>query len=139
LWGWTPDGKQLVFSQGSSIKTLDLLSGEVVPLIETRLRDYWGGLAFSSAGWIAYLDQAAGWKTPGLYINHDPSQEVRLLVQLDNWFVSEPRFSPNGRWLAFSVMNADLPHTPVVPGLINIENCQVVPLPALTGTILGWR
>jgi hypothetical protein len=36
-------------------------------------------------------------------------------------------------------MNADLPHTPVVPGLINIENCQVVPLPALTGTILGWR
>ena len=139
LWGWTPDGKQLVFSQGSSIKTLDLLSGEVVPLIETRLRDYWGGLAFSSAGWIAYLDQAAGWKTPGLYINHDPSQEVRLLVQLDNWFVSEPRFSPNGRWLAFSVMNADLPHTPVVPGLINIENCQVIPLPALTGTILGWR
>lgn len=139
LWGWTSDEEQLVFSQGSTIKTLDLLSGEVLPLIETRLRDYWGGLAISSSGWIAYLDKAAGWMTPGLYVGRYQAQESQLLIQLDNWYVSEPRFSPDGQWLAFSVMNADLPHSPVMPGLIKIENCQVIPLPALTGTILGWH
>ena len=76
--------------------------------------------------------------TPGIFISRLDGSDRRLLVQLDTWSVAKPRWRPDGHWLAFSVMDTDLFTTPITPGLVNIETCQVIPLKRLDGEIEGW-
>jgi Tol biopolymer transport system component len=76
--------------------------------------------------------------TPGFFISRLDGSDERLLIQLDTWSVSQPRWSPDGNWLAFSVMDTDLFTTPLTSGLVNVATCQVVPLKGLDGQIEGW-
>lgn len=80
-----------------------------------------------------------GWIAPGLYVARLDGAAKRLLVQLDDRYVADPLFSPDGKWLAFSVSNNDLSQTSFIPALIQIETCQVFPLPGLGGVIRGWK
>lgn len=139
LSGWTPDGRQVLFTKGATIQAIDVQSGIVSTLYTTRLRDTYTTVSVSPQGWIAFIDDALGWMAPGLYLAKLDGSEKRLLVQLDDRYVADPFFSPDGKWLAFSVTNSDLPKTPFIPALINIETCQVVPLPAFRGVIRGWK
>ena len=64
--------------------------------------------------------------------------EKRLLVQLDNWPVFLPLWSPDGKWLSFNASDNDSPDGSSNAGLINVDTCQFVPLPALQGEIHEW-
>ena len=52
--------------------------------------------------------------------------------------IRTPRWSPDGDWLAFNVMDTDLYITPITQGLVNAGTCQVIPLKGLDGEIEGW-
>jgi Tol biopolymer transport system component len=75
---------------------------------------------------------------PGIFISRLDGSDRRLLVQLDTWTVSKPRWSPDGNWLAFTATDTDLYSMPLTPGLVNIATCQVIPLKGLDGEIEGW-
>ncbi len=143
LSGWLSDGKRLVYALGDDtgyyrFETLDTDTGEVAVLVSTK-QGYDSGIAISPDGQsMAYIAHVPGRIGPGLYISRLDGSDKRLLVQLDYWAVSSPFFSPDGHWLAISVMNTDQPDTPMTPALVNVETCQVVPLPALQGEIHGW-
>ncbi|MCX8062015.1 MAG: hypothetical protein N3D16_05490, partial [Anaerolineales bacterium] len=139
LSGWTPDGKQAIFTKGAIIQAVDAESRIVSTLHQTRLRDTYTTVSVSPQGWMAFIDDTLGWMAPGLYIAKLDGSEKRLLVQLDDRYIADPLFSPDGKWLAFSVANGDLPGNAFIPALINIETCQVIPLPGVTGVMRGWR
>ena len=108
-------------------------------MVPTRGVSWVVTVSLSSVGqWLAYTEKVTGRIGAGLYISRLDGSERRLLVQLDYWPVYLPVWSPDGKWLAFSVSNNDLPDGLVGAGLINVDTWQVVPLPAIQGEIHGW-
>ena len=140
LDGWSGDGQSLLIQTGTRIELLDVSHGSRTLLIETKHNPYGDpSAALSQDGqWLTYLDKVPGKITPGLFLSRLDGTDKRLLIQLEYWPVFSPVFSPDGQWLAVSMLNADLPDTPVTPALVNLETCQVVPLPGLDGEIKGW-
>ncbi len=143
LRGWATDGRNLVIvaAQGaeSQIALFNMATKEFIPLVPTRGVTWEVTVSLSSDGqWLAYTEKVTGRIGAGLYISRLDGSERRLLVQLDYWPVYLPVWSPDGKWLAFSVSNNDLPDGLVGAGLINVDTCQVVPLPAIQGEIHGW-
>ncbi len=66
----------------------------------------WPSASLSPDGqWLACLDTIPGKIGGGLYLTQLGSSDKRLLMQLDYWPVAAPLFSPDGKWLAVSVMN----------------------------------
>ncbi len=139
LIGWSGDGQSLLIQSGARIELLGINDGNRKLLFETRNTSYGSpSAALSSDGkWLAYLDKVIGKMTPGLYLKALPDGEPRLLAQLEHWSVFNPVFSPDGQWLAFSVLNGDTGMASRLM-LISIANCQVTPLNELQGQIRQW-
>jgi hypothetical protein len=97
-------------------------------------------MAISPDGmWMAYLDKVPGKMTPGIYFSQIDGSGKRLLMQLEHRMAFMPVFSPDGKWLAVSVMNTDLPDAPIIPTLIELSSCKVIPLSGLKGSeIQEW-
>jgi Tol biopolymer transport system component len=74
----------------------------------------------------------------GIFISRLDGSDRRLLVQLDTWSVGRPLWSPDGAWLAFTVADNDKYNPPLIPTLVNVATCQVVPLNGLNGEIEEW-
>lgn len=143
LRGWTPDGRNLliVANQGmeSQIALLDTATREIKPLIHTYGLTWDVTASLSPDGqWLAYSEKVTGRIGAGIYISRLDGSEKRLLVQLDYWPAFSPVWSPDGKWLAFNAINNDLPDGSASAGVINVDTCQVVPLPAIQGEIHGW-
>jgi Tol biopolymer transport system component len=142
LIGWAPNSHQVIFSvwkQGQShIQILNVDRGEAEPLITTD-RDILFGISISSdEQWMAYVDSVPGEMAGGIYVARLDGTEKRLLVQLHFLSVSQLLWSPDGKWLAFRVSDNSPTISKSTEGLINVENCQVVPLLNLNGGIRGW-
>jgi hypothetical protein len=139
LSGWSGDGQSLLIQTGARIEFLNVNDGSRSVLLETQHNPYGSpSAALSSDGqWLAYLDKVVGRMTPGLYLKALPNGEPRLLVELEHWNVFNPVFSPDGQWLAFSVVNGDT-GTDAQSMLINISNCEVLPLTGMKGEIRQW-
>jgi Tol biopolymer transport system component len=76
--------------------------------------------------------------SPGLYISRVDGSDRRLVAQLDYWGIGNPVWSPDGKWLAVSVVDTDRFVSPSVSALINLESCQVFPLTGIEGTVMDW-
>jgi hypothetical protein len=139
LSGWSGDGQSLLIQTGTRIEFLNVNDGSRSLLLETRSNSYGSpSAALSPDGkWLAYLDKVVGRMTPGLYLKALPDGEPRLLVQLEHWSVFNPVFSPDGQWLAFSVLNGDTGMDSRFM-LLNTANCQAIPLNELQDEIRQW-
>jgi hypothetical protein len=137
--GWTPDGqKVLAVTVQGGVQLLDVAGGRAQSLAFIRQSSYTDVSISPDGQWIAYVDKVPGRMNPGIFISRLDGSDRRLLVQLDTWSVGQPRWSPDGNWLAFSVMDTDLFIMPLTSGLVNVATCQVVPLKALKGQVEGW-
>lgn len=142
IFMWTPDSRNLVIaldSVGYTYQLLNLNDASQTLLLRTE-QAYANDMAISSDGlWMAYLDKVPGKMTPGVYLARIDGSDKRLLMQLDHWVAFTPVFSPDGRWLAINVMDTDLPDTPIIPTLIEVSSCKIVPLSSLKGSeIQEW-
>jgi len=140
---WTPDSQSLIvaFDEGVGyhFQLLNVSDLSQTSLLHTE-QAYDTNLAISPDGlWMAYLDKVPGKMTPGIYFSRKDGSGKRLLMQLEHWMAFTPVFSPDGKWLAVSVMNTDLPDAPVTPTLIGLSSCKVIPLSGLKGSeIQEW-
>jgi hypothetical protein len=136
---WAVDGQSLLVQDGAKIELLDTTTGPRRILLETEYNPYGSVTAALSPDgqWLAYLKNVPGKLTPGLYLARIDGAKKRLLAQLDYWPVVSPLFSPDGKWLAIGVFDADQP-SEAMPGLINLENCEVIQLSGLSGEIREW-
>lgn len=138
--GWTADGNSLLIQDGANIELLDIADGARRLLLQTDFNPYGSVTAALSpdGNWLAYLEKVPGTMTPGLYLKALPAGQARLLAQLEHWSVYNPVFSPDGQWLAFSVLDNDPPDRGASTAVMNIQTCQVIPLP-ISGTLSEWR
>ncbi len=139
LADWTADSQSLLIQDGTNIELLNIANGARRILLQTNFNPYGAVTAALSpdGNWLAYLEKVPGKMTPGLYLKTLPDGEPRLLAQLDYWSVFNPVFSPNGQWLAFTVMNGDTWQDTYTFAL-NVNNCQTSPLP-ISGELREWR
>ncbi len=139
LAGWSGDEYVLIQS-GNEIELLNVSDGSRQTLLTTDYDSYGSpSAAISPDGqWLVYLEHVVGKMSPGIYVSRLDGSEKRLLVQLDHWMIFPSLFSPDGNWLAINVMNTDFSNTPMTPALINLETCQIIPLPGVDGEIKGW-
>jgi Tol biopolymer transport system component len=140
--GWTPDGQKLLITvnetnKGDVIKLIDVSSGAAQITLPTQRQTSIPALS-PDGQWIAYTDKVIGKMAPGIYITRLDGSERRLLVQLDTHWTTDPRWSPDGKWLSFSVPQDDFLHPRTIPTLVNLDSCQVVPLPWLKDEIRFW-
>jgi hypothetical protein len=140
--GWTPDNQKLLISvsesnQGDVIKLIDIATGALQTVVASHQQMSIPALS-PDGQWIAYLDKVIGKMADGIYLVRLDGSERRLLVQLDYRWMSVPHWSPDGKWLAFGVSQDDFLNPEMLPALVNLDSCQVVPLNSLNGEIRFW-
>ncbi|MCS6994197.1 MAG: DPP IV N-terminal domain-containing protein [Anaerolineales bacterium] len=143
LSGWA-DNQTLLLQEATNIELLNVADGSRRLLLQTRYQPYGSPTAAISPDGktLAYLETVPGKMMPGLYLKSLPSGEPRLLAQLEHWAIFNPLFSPDSRWLAFSIMNTDLSDAPVTLALVPLAEwpggCPLYPLP-FTGQARVWQ
>jgi hypothetical protein len=140
LIGWSADGGSLYYGipvqDGHLLRKIDLASGVVQDLFNVVSKSV--SVAVSpDGGWLASVERLGDQLQIGLFLSKLDSSERSLLVQLDNWSISNPVWSPDGRWLLFTATNYDHSNPEEIPTLLDLQNCQVFPL-NFRGTVQGW-
>jgi hypothetical protein len=126
LIGWA-DNEHLYITepgpQGVNIQLLNLVDGSTQNLfvVSSNKADL---VLSQDSQWIAFTNSLGEMQGNGLYVSHLDGSERRLVVALD------------GRALYFP--DLDDPSAPTVQALIELESCQVIPLPDLGGEIYSW-
>lgn len=139
--GWLPDNQTIVYGglgeDGYILTAYNLQTSETKTLFTIQSKS--GDAVLSPDGaWIAYTDHVIGNMAPGIYLSRLDGSERKLLVQLDHWMAFNPVWSPDGNWLAFSVLDTDQFQPAPVSGFVNVETCQIVPFQGLNGTFEQW-
>jgi TolB protein len=145
LAGWYPDSEALLIQAsdddqiiGLNLKKVDLATDTATPIAPNIVVE---GAAFSPDGvWVAYQYQEFGRNGPWIYIARLDGSDRRLLVKLDGrWSGGDPVWSPDSKWLSFSVtdmQNRDQPFGR--NAILNPNTCEVIPLPGVDGAIKSW-
>ncbi len=106
LWGWSPDSKKLLISafqsrdDDSEIYTIDLASGDIVPLTDNVISDQYASWSPDGTQ-IAYL---SGYPDATLMVMEaDGSNPKQLTEGLKINLEVQPQWSPDGTQIAFAV------------------------------------
>lgn len=141
LLDWSADGKGVYYgfpsAGGVTLRYLDLARRTAHDLFTIEAKDAWAAISPDGER-IAYIARAPGAIGYGLYLARLDGSEARLLVQLDHWGITHPVWSPDGRWLLVTVVNADRVQAENLPALIDPVTCQVVPLTGIEGYVQDW-
>ncbi len=137
---WLPDEQRIVyeaFSQsGAAIRTVNIETGEVNKLIQSENIKPSSNYALTPhEDWIAFADQVFGQLAKGIYIARTDAADRRLLVDMDDITVLVGDWSADGEWLAITIYGPD---PSLLPVLINLETCDVIPLWGLQGEVDSW-
>ncbi len=122
---------------GVKIKAVNVVSGEVREIVQTEIIKPNGKFAVSPDGeWIAYDDVIFGQNSKGIYLQEIGAEERKLLVDVDDVYVFTGDWEINEKWLAVTIYG---PEPALLPVLINVENCEVLPLDNLHGEVHSWE
>lgn len=64
--------------------------------------------------------------------------DAEAIQRLKNGDIGGLVWSPDGQQLAVNVLNTDQFTAKSTAALLNVQTCQVVPLPDLNGSIQSW-
>lgn len=132
--GWLPDGKHLIYTVPGRVDEfttykLDVQSGTAEVFSNTNL------ISISPDGRYILTSETTfgdGWQ---VYVSEMDGSNRWLLNDSSLWILT-PIWSPDGQWLLAAVSDTSPAET--TGALINLNNCQVIPLPHLKGNFLSW-
>jgi len=138
---WVPSSSTLIYSvkgqQGITVKTIEINTGEITTLTQVNYQN--AGIAISPDGkQIAYEAMLPGDRY-SVYISNLDGSNARLIANADPIVVTEPYWSPDGKWLIMSVQDTSLSEYMPTLALVNVESCQIIPLTPLQGYVTSWR
>jgi hypothetical protein len=56
---------------------------------------------------------------------------------MGQWLAVRPVWSPDGKWLMMGILSTDDSDAETVSAAVNLQTCQIVPLP-LIGDVSAW-
>lgn len=138
---WMPDGKSLIYTtrrqDGVLVQSINIENGSVSLLTQVNYQN--AGIAVSPDGkQIAYEAMLPGEKY-SIYVSNLDGSNARLIANGDPIVVTEPFWSPDGKWLIMSVQDTSLSEYMPTLALVNLENCQIIPLTSLQGYVTAWK
>jgi Tol biopolymer transport system component len=138
---WMPDGKNLIYTtsqaDGVLVQSINIETGLVSLLTQVNYQN--AGIAVSPDGkQIAYEAMLPG-ERYGVYVSNLDGSNARLIANADPIVVTVPQWSPDGKWLIMSVQDTSLSEYMPTLALVNVENCQIIPLTSLQGYVTSWR
>lgn len=142
LVGWGPHADRLYYTvpegEQAALMVKDLRSGAEQRLF--AFDDRRGGYAAISpeADQAAYIEKVIGELAGGLFLSRLDGSQSRLMLQLDNIFLSTPLWSREGNWLLVTVHPPYIFIPKQMPALLNLETCALLPLPWFNGEVLSW-
>ena len=140
---WSSDGKNLLCwgqEPDGSTRTgyLNLETGVFTELALTGQNPYHPHLS-PDGNWLVYVaERIPGRMANGVYLARPDGSQARLLVQLDYWPVGNIGWSPDSRWLYFTVLNTDLFEPTSSSALLDPSTCQVYSLGEIKGSLRSW-
>jgi len=137
---WWPDSISIVYLAFSrdiaSLRIINTQTGENRLLFDMN---YNGTVAVSPDGNRLAFTEKLPLNRYGLFVSDPDGFNRKLLADGDPYIVTVPVWSPNGKWIIASV------HDPVpnkqpnpILTLIEVDTCQIIPLPYLTGYATSW-
>jgi Tol biopolymer transport system component len=136
---WMPDGNRLLYMvvsrDGSSLQIIDMQTGEVssLPGIDAR------SVAVSPDGKRLVLEETLPLEKYGVFVSDLDGSNRKLLADGDPYIVTVPAWSPDGNWIIASVQDPDTnKHPNPMLALIQVDTCQIIPLPNLGGYVTSW-
>jgi hypothetical protein len=144
LEGWTPDSKQVLVSNlgdgGTMLMLVDIETGAVTNLFTITSKGAAGASISPDGQWIAFVDRSFGDMAGGVFLSHLDGSDRRTIAQLGYWPAISPMWSPDGKWLALSILDADVYDTGNAQvALVNVNTCEVIPLHGVEGEVRSWR
>jgi TolB protein len=142
--GWTPDSKQVLVSNlgdgGTMLMLVDVATGATTNLFTVTSKGAAGAAISPDGQWIAFVDRSFGEMAGGVFLSRLDGSERRPIVQLDYWPAISPIWSPDGKWLAISILDGDVYDTGNAQiALVNVSTCEVIPLHGVEGEVRSWR
>ncbi len=138
---WMPSSSTLIYSvkgpQGITVKSIEINTGEITTHTQVNYQN--AGIAVSPDGkQIAYEAMLPGDRY-SVYISNLDGSNARLIANADPIVVTEPYWSPDGKWLMMSVQDTSLSEYMPTLALVNVESCQIIPITSLQGYVTSWR
>jgi Tol biopolymer transport system component len=137
---WMPDGTHLLFTTaqqiGESLQLMDVQTGSITPLFDIN---YNGNVAVSPDGKRVAFEEMLPLDKYGLFVSDLDGSNRTQLADGDPFIVTVPNWSPDGNWILASVHDPDPDKLPnPMLALIQVDGCQVIPLPNLGGYVSAW-
>jgi Tol biopolymer transport system component len=140
LVGWSPDGIGLFYGVntqgGILLNQLDIASGENRKLFAVDSK----GLEVSlspDGNRFAFRERSGDALSHGVYTSALDGSDRKLIAQMGQWLAVRPVWSPDGKWLMMGILSTDDSDAETVSAAVNLQTCQIVPLP-LIGDVSAW-
>ena len=138
---WMPDSNHLVYTvktaEGSLVNQINVENGQVINLTSINYQN--ASVAVSPDGKrIAYEAMMPG-EHYAVYVSDLDGSNARLIANADPLVVTNPFWSPDGKWLAVTVHDIVTENALPNVALVNPETCQVIPVTSLHGYINSWQ
>ena len=137
---WAPDGESVYFvvksAEGAIVKNITLSSGDIKSLFTISYVN--AGIAISPDGEkVAYEDMLPGDRYAIFVADSDGKNPV-LIADMFPLVATHPMWSPDSRWLMISVQDTDISEVNPVLSMVDVDNCEVIPLLNFQGYLTTW-
>jgi len=141
LGGWLSDSQHILYgtpsADGILLHSLNITSKAIEDLFTIQATKDLSIAISPDDTRLAFMERLFGYKT-GLFISNLDGSNRQFFGDAETEIFSEPIWSPDGKWLLLSVWDDQVNDVLPFLALIQVDSCQIIPLPELTGQFSSW-